>query len=148
MQAYVSNSASNTDSVREYNVQYGWLIRHMHNKVWLGYNTTAVKCTHLLHDCWIVALVLIEIPAQVWRPKVNSRYIMLTFRNNIEDSIFNYTCYRNFLFKPASTQVTNVTRDGCILFAEPLGSAKLEHGVKIDNAVNTITCSRVVAIIK
>lgn len=33
MQAYVSNSASNTDSVREYNVQYGWLIRHMHNKV-------------------------------------------------------------------------------------------------------------------
>ena len=94
------------------------------------------------------ALLLIEVPATIWRPKVINRDCIPEYYGEDIDSILDYGQYGNYLYGTNVSWDEGVTRDDIIAFDDKLNSTELMKGLKFGGTVDLHTRGVVTSIIK
>lgn len=77
---------------------------------------------------------LIDIPPKIWRPKVQSKYRLPEYTDDISEGIFDFTHYGKCVFKPKTWD--SGTRDDIIYFNEKEDTKELQDNIKIGKNVS------------
>ena len=72
------------------------------------------------------SILLIEVPAKIWRPKVISRYTIPEYLGEDIDSILDYSQYGKCVYKTKLAWENNNHRTDTISYNESLHSSELK----------------------
>ena len=64
---------------------------------------TPFPCVHfdlLQGQSFIIPMIIIETPINIWSPKVKNKYTAIDYGADLHDGIFYYTHYVNAVFNP------------------------------------------------
>ena len=91
---------------------------------------------------------MIEIPAEIWRPKVVSRYTIPEYVGDNIDIILDYDQYGKCVYKTKLVRENDTNRDNIIIYNESLHSAELESDLGVDPTIDAESKATITAIIK
>ncbi len=90
---------------------------------------------------------LIDVPPKIWRPKVQSKFQLPEYTNDISDGVFDFTPYGNCVVKP-SLSWSPSARDDLIIFDESRDMPTLLADFKIGSHVADNTKKEIISVIK
>ena len=90
---------------------------------------------------------MIDNPNNIWRPKVQNRYIPLDYPDDIDKGLFDYTHYGKLVFKP-KVDWNSLTRNDIITYNHVDYWSYLTQGLKIVDTEYSELRARLISIIK
>ena len=92
-------------------------------------------------------LLIIEIPPNIYRLKVQNKYIPLDYGTKIDGGIFDYTHFGKYTFKP-TINWKNHKRTDMITYSEEIDRSKLGKNLNINPNVTQEIRERIISHIK
>ena len=95
------------------------------------------------------AVLIIEVPPKIWRPKPQNKYIPLDYGDDIHDGHFDFEYKGKAVWRPTTSngEICIPARDDLIIYDPILHSAELLKGLRINDDVSEAVKLRVKAIV-
>ena len=92
-------------------------------------------------------LLIIDLPPEIYKLKVQDKYIPLDYGTKIEGGIFDYTHFEKSMFNP-TIDWTNHKHTDTITYSKDINRSELEKSLKTNPNVTKKFCERIISLIK
>ena len=91
--------------------------------------------------------MLTEVPLEVWRPKVQNKYITPDYTNDVDEGVFDFEQYGKALYRPQQTWKEGSDKN-LITFNNDKNGKELNKHIKLNSRVTLGVRERLTLILK